>query len=1261
MRRGVRDAVRHLLQGGGDALHHLSRPTLRTLLCAGAFAPVVATAEGSGATTVAGIAVLGGVGTNILSEIISSAIDKKRQRREGHTTERQCQDELKSEIAEKLETGDAESNRLEEEINVVLRQVGVGRELIWAALDAPGEYSMNLFLEQLTRLALELERFGFIFDGMAAVAGELAEQLEGNPDQSGWGDQAAELYWKRSKVIELLSLRRSDETDGSSGPLLGAWMVPGIAGNSIPRPALLRGLTELLYQDDNPVVRVVSIEGTAGFGKTTVAIQACHDDGMKVRYPGGILWVTIGRDAGDASIAESISRLHEVITGNRLASADASVAAAQLGSQLDQIGPSLLVIDDVWSASQLAPFLIGGSRCTRLITTRNVGVAPPGSPTVIVDQMSDDESLQLLVRGTAALPSALASQLLGASGRWPILLNLINGVLVELTNSGATPAEAASWALTKLGEAGPTAFDWDVNDQSSRDRAVRLTIETSLSLLPASERLRYLQLSATPRGKQIPIKVLYLLWADQGYDEARTALVRATFIRLRLAAGCWIDGEPGLYLHDILHDYARHSLPTEEITTTHMNFVANARNLINFAAEFESSSTRTGRASPWWALLDDPLYLWECVPWHLAQANLTEELRDLLVDLRWVASKIRRTGSAAAVEIDLRLCTAQEVSLLLKVVQQSAHLLRADDGYPTISATLLSRVEHAKGLESSRDFFRRTLNWARVEAHMKLPDAPSEAVRYVFADNSARVNSVSISPDGLLVVSGADDGTIRIWNVSDRDREVTLIHEDKARIRNVALSPDCTVLASCSDNASAAIWSLLGDRPALMARITGINATAGVFSSDGRQLALGGKDGSLALYDTTGELLRRARGDGEPTTCISYSQDGDYVATGSLNHVVRIYDLRSGRLAEEVIGRHEGPVGGICFGANSDTLYSAGWDKVIRVSSVGARTMVRHIGPFPDGLSGVSVNSEANYILASCWNGCVYRVDATGNFAAEELTGHRGSVTCVAGSQDTDLIVSGGADSTVRIWRASGVVDRPVETAVKGVVDARFNGDGSLVALADDDGGVSIVNTAARNITTLVSSKFHIRPNSVDVSRDGFFVARAHASYTEVFDILLGDPEEVFSFMRGAGSYGTCIAFSPDGNFLGEASSDGDITLHGLRGSGGRRAVGKHDGRAYCVRFSEDGKLVISGGADGLIRLWNADGRGGGRTLSGHRASVRVAKLSPDGRWVVSVSDDSTTRIWSAEDAVAQGHYRFGGGQDYQRGVFTRFFARCHG
>jgi hypothetical protein len=35
----------------------------------------------------------------------------------------------------------------------------------------------------------------------------------------------------------------------------------------------------------------------------------------------------------------------------------------------------LLVIDDVWNSTHLEPFLQGGKRCARLVTTRNEVVA----------------------------------------------------------------------------------------------------------------------------------------------------------------------------------------------------------------------------------------------------------------------------------------------------------------------------------------------------------------------------------------------------------------------------------------------------------------------------------------------------------------------------------------------------------------------------------------------------------------------------------------------------------------------------------------------------------------------------------------------------------------------------------------------------------------------------------------------------------------------------------------------------------------------
>jgi hypothetical protein len=55
----------------------------------------------------------------------------------------------------------------------------------------------------------------------------------------------------------------------------------------------------------------------------------------------------------------------------------------------------LLVIDDVWRADDLRPFLHGGVRVSRLITTRKSDVLPTDAGKVIVDAMTTEEAVAL--------------------------------------------------------------------------------------------------------------------------------------------------------------------------------------------------------------------------------------------------------------------------------------------------------------------------------------------------------------------------------------------------------------------------------------------------------------------------------------------------------------------------------------------------------------------------------------------------------------------------------------------------------------------------------------------------------------------------------------------------------------------------------------------------------------------------------------------------------------------------------------------------
>ncbi|MFI6005233.1 NB-ARC domain-containing protein [Streptomyces sp. NPDC051366] len=128
------------------------------------------------------------------------------------------------------------------------------------------------------------------------------------------------------------------------------------------------------------VAITTSLEGAGGFGKTTLAAVVCASPRVRCHFRGRIFTVTIGRDVrGRAAVAAKAAEATRFITGDPAAYDDPDRAGAHLGRLLDERPRTLLVLDDVWEGEQLAPFLQGGKRCVRLVTTRVPALLPPGS------------------------------------------------------------------------------------------------------------------------------------------------------------------------------------------------------------------------------------------------------------------------------------------------------------------------------------------------------------------------------------------------------------------------------------------------------------------------------------------------------------------------------------------------------------------------------------------------------------------------------------------------------------------------------------------------------------------------------------------------------------------------------------------------------------------------------------------------------------------------------------------------------------------
>jgi hypothetical protein len=166
--------------------------------------------------------------------------------------------------------------------------------------------------------------------------------------------------------------------------------------------------------------------------------------------------VTIGRDAVDpAAIAAKVNDAIELVNGERSGLTDPATAGQRLGQILHGSPSSLLILDDVWDTSQLAPFLIGGRGCVRLVTTRVAPALPAMAATVLVDRMSPNQARAVLLWELPPLPERTVRRLLAVTGGWPLLLRLVNRILHDAHRVGHRLHDRVEQCRDVRGPCGP--------------------------------------------------------------------------------------------------------------------------------------------------------------------------------------------------------------------------------------------------------------------------------------------------------------------------------------------------------------------------------------------------------------------------------------------------------------------------------------------------------------------------------------------------------------------------------------------------------------------------------------------------------------------------------------------------------------------------------------------------------------------------------------------------------------------------------------
>ena len=565
--------------------------------------------------------------------------------------------------------------------------------------------------------------------------------------------------------------------------------------------------------------------------------------------------------------------------------------------------------------------------------------------------------------------------------------------------------------------------------------------------------------------------------------------------------------------------------------------------------------------------------------------------------------------------------------------------------------------------------------------HSTFDNAKICSQNFIPSGHTRSVTSVSFSPDGTKIVSGSWDKTICIWD-SETHEQLGVLRGHTGGVNSVAFSSDGKKIISGSNDKTIGIWDVeTCEQIGILKGHTGsVNSVS--FSSDDKKIVSGSEDRTIRVWDAEKyeQIGAAFVGYRKGVKSVSFSSDDKKIVSGSSDETIRIWDVKTHTQIGDPITGHTHGVNCIILSQNDQTIVSGGVDGYIRMWDVKSH---KQIGIFIGHLSGVEAVALSNdgKMMVSCNCEGLYIWDVkTKQQIGRPLLGYHDNINInnirtVAFSRDGTRIVSGGDDSTIRVWdvKAQVQIDEPIGGNVNSMNSVAFSPDGTKIAggggeqtiriwdvkehkqigklLIGHSGAINsvsfsrdekVVSSSDDNTICIWNAKTHEQTGqlighqfcvqSAFFSPDGKQVVSSGWDQTiRIWDIK--SETQVCPPLDSMVVSRCSAALYPNGKKVASVSVDNtiyllDIKTHKCDGEVFRGVIGDIE----SVAFSSDGKKLAAGSSLATIHIWNVKTQTQiGKPLIGHSWGINSVVFFQNDEKIVSGSNDKTVRIWDAE------------------------------
>ncbi|MBL1174615.1 protein kinase domain-containing protein [Pantanalinema sp. GBBB05] len=266
-------------------------------------------------------------------------------------------------------------------------------------------------------------------------------------------------------------------------------------------------------------------------------------------------------------------------------------------------------------------------------------------------------------------------------------------------------------------------------------------------------------------------------------------------------------------------------------------------------------------------------------------------------------------------------------------------------------------------------------------------------------------------------------------------------------------------------------------------------------SPNGQLVASGGLDDVIKLWNlTTGELITTLTGHTKAVNCLTFSPDSQFIISGSDDDTVRVWQT-SGQSPRTLMG-HTRDVNSVAIHTDGQWLVSGSEDRTIRLWKITTGETLRIFPNLAGMIRAVAISPDGQLVASGgldnqikLWN--LRTGEQIHTFAGK----HFNSVNAIVFSPNSKTLVSGSKDKTIKVWNlAKGEVIRTLSGHSDSVNSIALSSNGQRLVSGSSDKTIRVWDLPTGALRTTLHESHPI--NAVSISPDGGIIASGSSDNT---------------------------------------------------------------------------------------------------------------------------------------------------------------------